>query len=254
MFRKNLSIFFLFMLVVLCFPVMATEDEESSDAEVTVYGQQSARKVPSWYLTDTDGLEWADSNFTGNPTIYVLADISLEDGLEELLAWNFLVRQLSTLPIVNWAPNCAVIASTTDDPDSWEIKDILDLLMERQDPEHLYGVLLADVEGEVAEAFDLSDVERPNVIVADASGKINCIITGKISEISDEGIQDVITVIGEMWRWSTSEWSTLPKVVTMIVKLLAIDAYDETVREEEPLPTAYETAPKWGVPDRTSDR
>jgi len=204
--------------------------------------------LPGWKMTDMDGIEWQSDFFLQNYTIYIVGDISTRHGLDDILAWNYVLRQLITNPQAAWPPNIVTVASVMEGYYRYTEADIRRILKEEHSDEFTLGVQIADPEGKFPLSMGYTKLPQPIVIFVDDNGYIRLIMIGRIRDISSANIQSTMSVISEMWQWDEDESKILPTAITLLINLLRDTAYDETMRKQPPEQTAYQIAPTWGYP------
>ena len=204
--------------------------------------------LPTWKMTDMDGIEWQSDFFLQNYTIYIIGDISTRHGLDDILAWNYVLRQLITNPQAAWPPNIVTVASVMEGYYRYTEADIRRILKEKHSDEFTLGVQIADPDGKFPLSLGYTKLPQPIIIFVDDNGYIRLIMIGRIRDISSANIQSTMSVISEMWQWDEDESNILPAAITLLINLLRDTAYDENARKQPPEQTAYQIAPTWGYP------
>jgi len=205
--------------------------------------------LPDWKLTDKDGLEWKSEYFTENYTIYIIGDVSTRHGMEDILAWNYVLRQLTTNPQAAWPPNIVTVATSLEGYYQYDEDDIVSLLADAHDSENTFGVQIADPDGIFPLSLGYTQLPQPVTMFVDDNGFIRLIMIGRIKDISMSNIEATMDIIAEMWQWDENERAILPTVVTLLINLLRDTAYDEENRRIPPEDYAYLIAPTWGYPE-----
>ena len=215
--------------------------------------------VLPWELTDIDGNTWNDEQFLGNFTIYLLADISRRHGLEEMLVWSYMMRQLVTNPESRFPPNMAIIASANENPYGFGELRVRATLERAREEEHSFGVMMMDLEGEFALNLGYAEIPQPIVVFVDYSGFVRLIMIGRVRDISNENIEATMGVISEMWQWEEEEFASLPVPLMILLNVIRDEAYVEENRLVPAPPIAHQISPSWGYPfipgeDSTTDQ
>jgi len=204
--------------------------------------------LPEWELPDIDALEWSAPYFLGNYTIYLIGDVSRRHGLEDLLAWNYVLRKLITNPQAAYPPNVVTVATAIENPYTFNEDLITEILTEANENEHTFGVQIVDPDGLFPASIGYTQLPQPIVIFVDDNGYIRLIMIGRIRDISNANILETISVIAEMWQWNEQEANMLPTAISLIINLLREEAYIEENRLEPPLDIELQIAPTWGYP------
>ncbi|HEX9746417.1 MAG TPA: hypothetical protein VGB30_13430 [bacterium] len=222
-----------------------------SDLESTDSGGD-AFLLPEWHLDDIDGVEWSSDQYLGNYTIYVIGDISKRHGLDELLAWNWTLRNLITNPQAAFPPSVVSVVSALENPYAYNELRVKNTLHNARESENCYGPIIMDLEGEIPKSLSYTELPQPIVMFVDQYGYIRLIMIGRIRDISNENIKATMGVIADMWRWDDAEAATMPSIVTLLINILRDQANDETIRTQAPPSVAYEVDPSWGYPEPLS--
>jgi hypothetical protein len=207
-----------------------------------------AHPMPNWAMPDLDGVNWQASQFWGNYTIYILGDISRRHGFEDLLAWDWTLRQLVTNPNAAWPPNVVTIASTIENPYGYSDALVADELQLVKKQESLFGVILPDRAGTIARSLGYFELPQPIVIFVDQNGYIRMVLIGRVIDISGKNIAQSMDTIADMWQWTPEERKTLPAFVEGMVNYLKQKAYDSELRRVPPSDEARQKAVDWSYP------
>jgi hypothetical protein len=114
----------------------------------TEESERNVYPLPDWQLTDMNENEWSAEYFLGNYTIYIAGDVSRRHGLEDILAWNYVLRQLITNPNSAYPPNVVTVASAMENPYEYDREEISRLLADANELEYTFGVQVTDPGGE----------------------------------------------------------------------------------------------------------
>jgi len=216
--------------------------EGEGDFEVRVF------LLPDWELPDITDIEWTNAQFLGNYTIYMLADISRRHGLDDLLAWNYVLRKLITNPYSAYPPNVVTIGEAIENPYLYDTERIKSILDQAHRDEWTYGVQIADSGGGFARSLGYTELPQPVVIFADHQGFIRMILIGRVRDISTQNIEAAMDVIADMWQWTEEERNSLPLVVALLINMLRDQADDVEVRAAPPSEAELTQSPGWGLP------
>jgi hypothetical protein len=174
--------------------------------------------------------------------------MSRRHGLEDLLAWNYVIKQLITNPQAAYPPNVATVATTIENPYAYRELRVTATLEQARDDEACFGVFLVDREGKLPLSLGYTELPQPIVIFADDRGYIRMLLIGRIRDISSPNIDAATGVIADMWRWTEQERGYLPPIVALLINVLRDTAYDEAARAAPVPDIAREKAPSWGYP------
>lgn len=242
------------MLVQPVLPEGIRDDEALPDAfrtfteDQSATGQMPAFLLPSWELTDIDGNEWNDQMFHGNYTIYIIADMSRRHGLEEMLVWSYVIRQMTTNPQAAFPPYVAIVATCLENPYAYNELRVNATLKRTREQEHCMGVMIADRDGNFAKGLGYAELPQPVVLFADHNGYVRMLMIGRVRDISNNNIDAAMEIIAEMWQWNEEEFAALPVPISALINLLRDEAYDPSKREAEPLDISRRISPTWGYP------
>ena len=203
--------------------------------------------LPAWILNDMDSKQWQAQQFLGNYTIYLLGDLSTRYGLDDILAWNWTLRQLITNQYAAWPPNMVTIVSPLEDPYAYNDLRIVNTMKYYQNQENMFGMIAMDRDGQFARALGYADLPQPIVVFVDSNGYIRMVLVGRVRDISSGNIDQAMSVIADMWQWDQKDKSMLP-IFQGIINLLKNEAYDPAQRDAPPPDTARTMAPTWGYP------
>jgi hypothetical protein len=204
--------------------------------------------LPDWNLSDIDAVRWQASQFLGNYTIYLMGDISQRHGLDDLLAWNWVIRQLVTNPQAAWPPNMVTVATTLENPYAFNELRVQNTLQHARADESVFGVIVVDRDGALPLSFGYTDLPQPIAIFVDGFGYVRMIMIGRVIDIGNENIDSVMGVIADMWAWNPDEAASLPPLVSLMINMLKQKAYDPAERSLPVPESAHQVSPAWGYP------
>ncbi|HDS29461.1 MAG TPA: hypothetical protein ENN67_00310 [Firmicutes bacterium] len=204
--------------------------------------------LPSWELKDIAGYEWNDQNFIGNFTVYIIADISRRHGTNEMLVWNYVIRQLTTNPQAAFPPNVVTIATSLENPYAFNETRVTETLKRVKEQEHCMGVMIIDLDGDLPKSLGYAELPQPVVVFVDYYGYVRMILIGRVKDISNKNIESAMEIISEMWQWDEQEFARLPLPMTILINMLRDEAYMPSKRQAEPLDISRQISPTWGYP------
>ncbi|MCX6645757.1 MAG: hypothetical protein NTY09_05300 [bacterium] len=233
------------------YPINIDENEILPDSLVLYGGVTDSANVlllPDWQLPGLQNLAWTNEYFLGNYTVYIVADISRRHGMEELLAWNYVLKMLVTNPQAAWPPNVVNVGTAIENPYAFNNTLILNRLQEASTEENMFGVMIADPGGLIPKSVGYRELAQPFVMFVDSYGFVRLIMQGRVRDISNDSINSTMGVIAEMWQWDESEMDIMPTAVMLLINLVREQAYDPEERKIPMPETALTVAPSWGYP------
>lgn len=242
-------------------PILPDSEDEILPDSLVMYGMEgdeagseNVLAMPEWELPGLENLAWTHEFFLDNYTIYIVADISRRHGMEELLAWNYVLKMLITNPQAAWPPHMINVGTAMENPYAFNNNLILTQLQAVADEENTFGVMIADSDGLIPKSLGYRELVQPFVMFVDNNGFVRLIMQGRVRDISNNSINSAMGVIADMWQWDENEMSIMPTAVTLLINLVRDQAYEQDERKVEPPEGALEISPTWGYPELIPDR
>ena len=192
--------------------VFQGSETENPEAEANVF------PMPAWQVADANDVQWDSTQFLGEYTIYIIADFSKRHGPEQLLAWNYTFRELLGFANYIYPPNIVNVATTLEDPYTYDRVQVGDMLKQAYADEHIIGVMAVDTDGALPKSLGYTELPQPIVVFVDQYGFIRLILIGRVNDIQMDNIKQAMGVIADMWQWTDQERTTLPTATMLLIQ------------------------------------
>lgn len=167
--------------------------------------------VPRFELrTLRDDLVRRETDFLRYPAIFIVGDISTEEGMSDMYTWAHLFHDLLHFPNVVTPPYVLAVGEAVAKPDFLTPDLAEDAMLRRWEKLQLFagpvwGDAAFDREGEFLDGLDITKLDTPQIYVMDLDGYIRIMIKGRLDDLSREEILQIVETIKDQWGMTPAE-------------------------------------------------